>query len=330
MPNNEDGWIEWASYNRAMNVDPDKIDRELRDAGFSTEDIERMNSTLASAPIFKAAQKLARNYKVACNLNDYLLKTEGLVYDFSEIRRVREPSKEAFLSNYYSTNRPVIIEGVVSKWPALDKWTIEYLNTAFGAHTIKYQMGRSPDDHRDCFIDHTVAGTLAEFISAIQAVPLHQEPPYLIAHDRILDRHEFRPLLQDLIFDDRYFDAKSIHSRVFFWLGPARSKTPLHRDLGNVYMAQIRGRKRIIMIPSKQLHLVYNEHGYHSEANFSSLMLDKFPLLKKAFIMEFVLNPGELLFIPAGWWHDVEALDTAITITGNNFVFPNDLALSDI
>src|SRR4029453_127703 len=94
-------------------------------------------------------------------------------------------------------------------------------------------------------------------------------------------------------------------------------------DLGNVYLAQIKGSKLIRMVPSKQLHLMYNELGYHSEADFDNLSFDEFPLLRDAYIMEEVVRPGDLLFIPVGWWHFVKSLDTTITITGNNFRFPN-------
>lgn len=30
---------------------------------------------------------------------------------------------------------------------------------------------------------------------------------------------------------------------MFFWLGPKGAKTPLHRDLGNVFLVQVWGRK---------------------------------------------------------------------------------------
>nr|CUV38364.1 protein of unknown function [Ralstonia solanacearum] len=30
---------------------------------------------------------------------------------------------------------------------------------------------------------------------------------------------------------------------MFFWLGPKGAKTPLHRDLGNVFLVLVRGRK---------------------------------------------------------------------------------------
>jgi ribosomal protein L16 Arg81 hydroxylase len=36
------------------------------------------------------------------------------------------------------------------------------------------------------------------------------------------------------------------------------------------------------------------------------------------------LNPGDVLFIPIGWWHHVRALDVSMTLTHTNFRRRND------
>jgi len=161
----------------------------------------------------------------------------------------------------------------------------------------------------------------------LEQPPTGEAPPYLIAHDRLFDRPPFDSLLGDMTFDPRYLDPDgSKQGRVFFWLGGASTMTPFHRDLGNIYLAQIAGRKLIRMVPSRQLHLVYNEVGYHSEADLDKLDFARFPLLKDASMVEAIIKPGDLLFIPLGWWHFVKSLDTTISVTGNNFAFPNTFA----
>jgi ribosomal protein L16 Arg81 hydroxylase len=42
--------------------------------------------------------------------------------------------------------------------------------------------------------------------------------------------------------------------------------------------------------------------------------LRRFPRYAKAQPIEFVIEPGEILFIPAGWWHHVRALDPSISM----------------
>ena len=40
-------------------------------------------------------------------------------------------------------------------------------------------------------------------------------------------------------------------------------------------------------------------------------------------LIDLELAPGEVLFVPVGWWHHVRALDWSITLSLTNFVFPN-------
>lgn len=325
MQTESDEWLEWAAYNLALGLPEREIKAEMSANGIAAEAIEGFISSLQARPEYRAARQISRKLKLTCDLNEALLEMASQVFDFAQIGRVSGLSSQDFLERYYSANRPVIIEGVVSDWPAVAKWSLDFFRQNFGSEPVRFQYGRSASDHRDCFVDHTVEAPFKEFLDLIERPARDSSPPYLIAHDRMLDKPGFKPLLDDVVFDQRYFDANDTHGRVFFWLGPADSTTPMHRDLGNVYMAQVMGRKLIRMVPSTQLHLMYNEHGYHSEADFDRLSLDHFPLLKKASIMEFVLEPGDLLFIPVGWWHFVKSLETTVTVTGNNFRFSNQL-----
>jgi ribosomal protein L16 Arg81 hydroxylase len=40
--------------------------------------------------------------------------------------------------------------------------------------------------------------------------------------------------------------------------------------------------------------------------------------------IECLIGPGEALFLPVGWWHQVEALDVSISMSFTNFPDGND------
>jgi ribosomal protein L16 Arg81 hydroxylase len=111
------------------------------------------------------------------------------------------------------------------------------------------------------------------------------------------------------------------------WIGPPGTFTSLHHDLTNNLLVQILGRKRVILAAATALPKHYNDTHVFSkirDVTASDLDLDKFAKIKGVRFHEVTLNPGEALFIPVGWWHQVESLDFSASITYTNFRWRND------
>ena len=107
-------------------------------------------------------------------------------------------------------------------------------------------------------------------------------------------------------------------------MGPAGTVTPVHHDLTNNFMAQVQGRKLIKLISPAHLPLLYNHHHCYSEVDLENIDYEKNPLFRDVTIHEITIEPGELFFLPVGWWHYVRGLDVTITITATNFRGRND------
>ena len=146
---------------------------------------------------------------------------------------------------------------------------------------------------------------------------------YLVANNNFFARPGMKHLFDDIVVFPEYLDANNVDHGVFFWFGPSGTVTPLHHDVLNVLMAQVCGRKRITLIPSDQIGRVYNEIGVYSEVDCEKPDLNEFPDFQDVPIQRFVLRPGEVLFIPVGWWHHVRSLELSVTVSFTNFVFPN-------
>lgn len=115
-----------------------------------------------------------------------------------------------------------------------------------------------------------------------------------------------------------------------FWLGPARTVTPLHCDYDDNIFAQVWGTKRIFLAPPH-----HDEFLYPSAANailFGSPFdpeapdFDKFPLARQASTIECIVNPGDMLYVPAGWYHQVRAL--TFSLSANRWARALPLALN--
>ena len=54
----------------------------------------------------------------------------------SPIDRVNDISKEDFINNYLNKRKPLIIRNATKTWPALQKWTFEYLKETVGDQMV--------------------------------------------------------------------------------------------------------------------------------------------------------------------------------------------------
>jgi ribosomal protein L16 Arg81 hydroxylase len=110
------------------------------------------------------------------------------------------------------------------------------------------------------------------------------------------------------------------------WIGPKGTFTPLHHDLTNNLLLQLVGRKVVLMAAPGETPKLYNDHHVYSRIRDLTApdVLKHYPKLDGVRVHRVLLSPGDALFIPLGWWHQVRALDFSITITHTNFLWPND------
>jgi len=196
-----DDWVEWVAHNLALGVKEAALTDELVKNGYDPAGANALLASTRASPVFRAATHIARDLKKWTSLNEVLLDLESEVYDFTNIPRVSGLSEADFLERYYAANRPVIVDDVVRDWPACSKWSVQFFKERFGTEIVRFQK-RNGKDHRDAFVDHTKSATLAEYLNLLESAD-DASDYYLIAHDRILDKPAFRPLLDDVVLDAR-------------------------------------------------------------------------------------------------------------------------------
>jgi len=239
----------------------------------------------------------------------------------TSVERVRGLSGDDFLAHYYALSRPVIIEGAMASWPALQLWTPDYLARKVGAAPIQYQGGRDANAGFEMEKDrHRRTMPFDRFIAQITPAAFGNDI-YITAHNSDANREALAPLEADLGTLGEYLHP----GPGMMWVGPAGTFTPLHFDLTNNLIAQVQGAKRVVLAAPSETQRLYSQHGMFSEVRdiTDEAQLNLYPLARAAKTFDVDLEPGDLLFVPIGWWHQVTALDFSVTLTYTDFRWPN-------
>jgi hypothetical protein len=269
--------------------------------------------------------------RLALAKREWLLETLERQRDLKPALNVIERrsglGRDEFLERYYAVNRPVILTGEMADWPARLLWTPDYLKTAIGSQPIEFQGGRAgvAGFERDKDAHRRVA-PFNSFIDALMR-PGSENDLYLTAYNSPGNAQALSVLNRDLGLLDKFLDQQDGVAGGMFWIGPAGTLTALHHDLTNNLIAQIVGRKRIRMSPASEVGRIYNDHHVFSEiSDLEAPDLDpiRHPRLAELRFYDVLLEPGEILFVPVGWWHQVKSLDFSVTVTFTNFHWRND------
>lgn len=117
-----------------------------------------------------------------------------------------------------------------------------------------------------------------------------------------------------------HFPSKAVVSSQA-WIGPAHARTGLHHDLLDNLAFTIRGRKRFYLAPPgtvESLRLVSKK--FDRWAKLSQVGVDELMATSCAKATDAVqvidLAPGDALFVPRGWWHEVVNLEASILLSG--------------
>ncbi|MCL6250841.1 cupin-like domain-containing protein [Altererythrobacter sp. KTW20L] len=254
-----------------------------------------------------------------------LLRLRGLAPRNPAVVQHHTMSADDFLATHYALNLPVVLTGEVENWPALSLWTPSYLKEKVGSSAIEFQSNRSGAERYERNKDHhRNAMPFDDFIDLVEGAADGNDA-YITAYNSATNRAAFAPLGSDIGTIEHLLDPQSPDAKGMIWIGAAGTFTPLHHDLTNKLLVQITGTKHVLLVPPGETAKLRNDtHVFSQFEDLENADLDQFPELADIAIHRVELAPGQALFIPLGWWHQVVAADFSVSLTFTNFRWPND------
>lgn len=209
---------------------------------------------------------------------------------------------------------PLVMRQFAHDWPA-NQWTWDDLCRAVGSRT---------------------AGVRGNAFANGQSTTFFPKP---IAQKPIADY--FRQLERNESSDERLFafdlrtnapslnhaNTKRFHKlgiRVAnvpaYFFGAPGSDTRIHYDFDwiDLLLSHFKGQKRVLLFDQQQNDRLYQIPGtVHSAVDFSRLteLRESFPNLEHLEGYEVILEPGDTLFIPKGYWHHITYVTGSFSIT---------------
>lgn len=243
------------------------------------------------------------------------------------------PEKIPF-DELFDANEPVVMRGLVAAWPLVlagresPLRAMEYLTSGYSGKPAKVYVGDPAIKGRFLYDDSCTrlnyrveTSDLLDVFAAIREGLDSADHPYYYSPSLIF-QEGFPGLESDnkLGFDHEAFEGIPITKKS--WIG-TESVTGAHFDLpANIACCAV-GRRRFTLFPPEQVRNLYPGPIHLTPGGQVTTMvnvgnpdLEAYPRFKDALNACIVadLEPGDALYYPSMWWHNVEATERFNTL----------------
>ncbi|EXB26544.1 Lysine-specific demethylase 8 [Morus notabilis] len=263
------------------------------------------------------------------------------------------PSAAEFASRIESTNLPAVFKGCVKNWKALSKWNpanggLDYFQERVGSCVVEAMLSKSaPVFYGDLRSHERVPLPFSAFIGfckqrmrnkddgpgvsseledstngclpyddAPQQIYLAQVPIMRIEGE---DKVQLEALRED-ICTPLLLEEKVLAS-VNLWMNCAQARSSTHYDPHHNLLCLVAGCKQVVLWPPSTSPMLYPMPIHGEASNHSALSLENpdFSVYPRAkclmdYSQKVILCAGDALFIPEGWFHQVDSDDLTIAV----------------
>lgn len=247
------------------------------------------------------------------------------------IERIENASSDQVVDIISQARRPLIFSGLDKDFEFLQKWNLDFFSTM----DDKVPVQKPESDGVNYFVKY-FRMPMAEFATRIKA----GENLYIGAREIMKEGGERSDKdglgkLYTTIKLPKWIERARIWS-TNLWVGAGNNRTLLHYDPWDGILMLGAGTKEFIVLPSTETPKVYPFSAFNFRALYKGAVLHSKirPLnVQKQYQKKFskaegfrgTITAGEMIYIPAGFWHYVES--SGLNISINFFIHFKDRSL---
>ncbi len=233
------------------------------------------------------------------------------------IEKIGKINDQDFKQHYYQSGIPIVLTDLAKQWPAYHTWNWDYFKNIVGSKRVGIYNNIKSDAY-------TPINKADDYVSFGEYIDMVKQGP---VEWRIFLFNIFShapQLTRDFTWPENLMKGFVKRAPMLF-VGGASSITHMHFDIdmSHILHTQFIGRKRVLLFPHEEQHKLYRKpFEVLSMADFSNYHLnngrpdyEQFPALKLARGYEVILEHGDTLFMPAGYWHHMEYIDSGFAMS---------------
>ena len=271
---------------------------------------------------------------------------------------IEMPTKEEFVTKYLFHSKPVIFKNAIRHWPAIKKWSSDFLRYEYGEKQVHVKLTEDGEfegcDKADKFENFARFQIPKQVIKQLNFPDLVVVRPAVanIKFSKFLDIienrdrnyknvsayleyssvREYFPELEEDIWEIPVVKDLLHLLHLNIWISNGNTLGKLHFDPYDNFLCQLSGKKQLTLFEPHNNYNLYEGHiqeailSYNLQSNkfmqdkvldsTSMVMspvdianpdIDRFFNFTKAIPMKCLLKEGDVLYMPAFWWHEVQS-----------------------
>lgn len=225
-----------------------------------------------------------------------------------------------FVEKFFSRKIPAIVTDATADWGMSGQWSPEYLTSLIGDKVVPVAVsatGKYSYDPSGKGTSESYSEERMTFAEAARHVAAGDGGRQLYMMQQSVPK-QFPELMKNIRVPQ--WVPNVLETSINLWFGRS-SVTPLHYDATNNFFAQQYGEKHWTIFSPADTPNVYPHPMSSKMAHLSSVDPDHVdpqahPNFRMARPIRFTVKAGELLYLPAFWWHQVRSphVSTSVSI----------------